>query len=56
MHDAGPVITGEYSDFPAWESRPVTVGTPVSKPAPVFTKLDESVVDEELARAGVTRP
>ena len=24
---------------------------PISKPAPVFTKLDESVVDEELARA-----
>ena len=32
-------------------------GTPVAKPAPVFTKLDPSVVDEELARlraSGVT--
>ncbi len=46
-----PVITGEYSGTPRWESRPVVVGTPISKPAPVFTKLDESVVDDELARA-----
>ena len=29
-----------------------TVGTPVDKPTPVFTKLDPSVVDEELARLG----
>jgi methionyl-tRNA synthetase len=47
-----PVITGEYSSTPRWGSRPVVVGTPISKPAPVFTKLDESVVDDELARAG----
>ncbi|GGL34835.1 methionine--tRNA ligase [Phycicoccus endophyticus] len=47
-----PVITGEYSATPRWESRPVVVGTPIAKPAPVFTKLDESVVDDELARAG----
>jgi methionyl-tRNA synthetase len=46
-----PVITGDYSATPRWESRPVVVGTPISKPTPVFTKLDESVVDEELARA-----
>ena len=46
-----PVITGDYTATPRWESRPVVVGTPISKPAPVFTKLDESVVDEELARA-----
>ena len=46
-----PVITGDYSTTPRWETRPVVVGTPISKPAPVFTKLDESVVDEELARA-----
>jgi methionyl-tRNA synthetase len=26
------------------------VGAPVAKPTPVFTKLDPSVVDEELAR------
>ena len=45
-----PVITGDYSATPAWESRPVVVGTPIAKPTPVFTKLDPSVVEEELAR------
>ncbi len=45
-----PVITGDYSATPSWESRPVRVGAPVGKPTPVFTKLDPSVVDEELAR------
>jgi methionyl-tRNA synthetase len=45
-----PIITGEYSSTPRWERRPVVVGTPVAKPTPVFTKLDPSVVDEELAR------
>ncbi|QWZ06601.1 methionine--tRNA ligase [Nocardioides panacis] len=45
-----PILTGEYSGFPAWERRPVVPGTPVEKPVPVFTKLDPSVVDEELAR------
>jgi len=45
-----PVITGDYSSTPPWESRPVVVGTPVAKPTPIFTKLDPSVVEEELAR------
>jgi methionyl-tRNA synthetase len=45
-----PVITGDYSTTPRWESRPVRVGATVEKPTPVFTKLDPSVVDEELAR------
>jgi methionyl-tRNA synthetase len=30
----------------------VTVGVKVDKPTPVFTKLDPSVVEEELARLG----
>ncbi|MGA9747661.1 MAG: methionine--tRNA ligase [Nocardioides sp.] len=47
-----PVITGDYSGTPAWERRPVEVGTPVEKPSPIFTKLDPSVVDDELARLG----
>jgi methionyl-tRNA synthetase len=47
-----PVITGDYSATPAWRRRPLEVGTPVAKPTPVFTKLDPSVVDEELARLG----
>ena len=47
-----PVITGDYLDVPAWGRRPVEVGAAVEKPTPVFTKLDPSVVDEELARLG----
>ena len=45
-----PIIHGEYSGFPAWQRRPIVPGTPVAKPTPIFTKLDPSVVDEELAR------
>ena len=47
-----PILTGDYSNVPAWERKPVAVGTPIEKPTPVFTKLDVSVVDEELARLG----
>ncbi|RNM13753.1 methionine--tRNA ligase [Nocardioides pocheonensis] len=45
-----PVITGEYSGAAGWGRQPVKPGTAVGKPVPVFTKLDPSVVDEELAR------
>jgi methionyl-tRNA synthetase len=45
-----PIITGVYTATPRWESRPVPVGAPVSKPTPIFTKLDESVVEDELKR------
>jgi methionyl-tRNA synthetase len=52
-----PVITGDYTATPTWESRPVKAGTPVAKPSPIFAKLDPSVVEEELARlAGDTEP
>ncbi len=47
---AYPVITGDYAGTPRWESRPVTPGTPVARPVPVFTKLDPGVVEEELAK------
>ena len=47
-----PILTGEYSSTPRWERRAIAVGTPIAKPEPVFTKLDPSVVDEELARLG----
>jgi len=49
---AYPIITGDYSKVPAWERKLIAVGTPIEKPTPVFTKLDVSVVDEELARLG----
>ncbi|WP_166850334.1 methionine--tRNA ligase [Isoptericola sp. BMS4] len=52
-----PVITGDYQadqhgehGFPTWTSRPVAAGTPIDKPTPVFTKLDDSIVDSELER------
>ena len=45
-----PIITGDYTGVPAWERKPIVAGTPVGKPSPIFTKLDPSVVDEELAR------
>jgi methionyl-tRNA synthetase len=45
-----PVITGEYSRTPRWESSPVPVGAPVAKPSPIFTKLDESIIEDELDR------
>jgi len=48
--DGYPIITGDYAATPRWESRPITVGTPIPKPFPIFTKLDPSVVDEELER------
>jgi methionyl-tRNA synthetase len=47
-----PVITGDYDSTFRWESRPVTPGTRLAVPAPLFTKLDPSVIDEELARLG----
>ncbi|WP_076463552.1 methionine--tRNA ligase [Actinomyces mediterranea] len=45
-----PIITGDYTSAPTWERHPITVGTPIVKPTPVFTKLDESIIEEELAR------
>jgi methionyl-tRNA synthetase len=51
--DAGrsyPVITGDYTSTPPWESVPVVVGTPIAKSSGVFVKLDESVVEDELQR------
>jgi methionyl-tRNA synthetase len=47
-----PILTGDYSGAPAWGRSAAVVGTPVEKPTPVFTKLDPSVVDDELARLG----
>ena len=51
-----PIITGDYTGVPTWERHEVTVGTPVGKPSPVFVKLDESIVEEELARYTSSRP
>ena len=49
-----PVITGRYDGAARWASQPLRPGTPLATPVPLFTKLDTSVVDEELARLGVS--
>jgi len=45
-----PIITGDYSNTLPWHSDPIVAGTPLHAPTPLFPKLDDSVVDEELAR------
>ncbi|CAA9439071.1 MAG: Methionyl-tRNA synthetase [uncultured Quadrisphaera sp.] len=45
-----PILTGDYSAAPPWAPRPVVPGTPVGPPSPIFTKLDDAIVEEELAR------
>ena len=45
-----PILTGDYTGVRRWERQRIEPGTPVAKPAPVFTKLDPAVVDEELER------
>ncbi|SEP94282.1 methionine--tRNA ligase [Microlunatus flavus] len=43
-----PVLMGDYANEQAvWASRPIVPGTPLVKPTPLFTKLDE-----ELGRTG----
>ncbi|RCW39931.1 methionyl-tRNA synthetase [Halopolyspora algeriensis] len=45
---AYPVLMGEYaSEQASWQSRPIGVGQPLSKPTPLFGKLDT-----ELAETG----
>ncbi len=46
-----PILTGDYVGYPGWERHDVLVGREVPQPHPVFAKLDESIVDEELERA-----
>ncbi|ATH96702.1 methionine--tRNA ligase [Dermabacter jinjuensis] len=50
-----PIITGDYTNVPAWGHRPVTVGAPVAKPKPIFRKLDPNIIEEELERLGVDK-
>jgi methionyl-tRNA synthetase len=45
-----PVITGSYDGAARWASVPLPVGAPLAPPTPLFTKLDTSVIEAELAR------
>jgi methionyl-tRNA synthetase len=44
------VLMGDYDTGARWESTPVEAGRPLHPPTPIFTKLDPSIVDEELER------
>jgi methionyl-tRNA synthetase len=45
-----PILAGDYTAGARWEPAPISVGTQLAPPKPVFRKLDPSIVDEELAR------
>ena len=46
-----PIITGTYNQaMPRWQREELPSGQAIPKPAPIFTKLDDSVVESELER------
>jgi len=53
-----PIMTGDYrlptetdaGTIRPWASKKIAPGTPVGAPTPIFTKLDDSIVEDELAR------
>ncbi|MDO5645054.1 MAG: methionine--tRNA ligase [Dermabacter sp.] len=49
-----PIITGDYTEAPAWGHHEVAVGRPVVKPTPIFRKLDPAIVEDELSRLGIS--
>jgi len=44
------VLQGDYRTAAVWGSRPISAGTKLATPTPIFTKLEDSIVAEELAR------
>jgi len=48
--NAYSVLMGDYDTGARWESTPIVAGTRLATPAPVFRKLEPTVVDEEIAR------
>src|SRR5436190_5490059 len=51
--EGGPaysILTGDYETGARWESTPISPGTPLSAPTPLFRKLEPTIVDDELAR------
>ena len=47
-----PILTGDYAVGAKWLSVPIEPGRELAAPKPVFKKLDESIVEEELRRLG----
>jgi methionyl-tRNA synthetase len=45
-----PILTGDYSVGAKWAPVPIESGRELAAPKPVFKKLDESIVEEELKR------
>ena len=46
-----PIIRGDYSAAQGtWLRKDVVAGTPIPAPSPIFEKLDDSIVEDELAR------
>ncbi|MCC2592327.1 methionine--tRNA ligase [Tessaracoccus sp. OS52] len=51
-----PVLTGNYADELArWESIPLVAGTPLGKPSPLFTKVDELLAETGPSWAPIVR-
>jgi methionyl-tRNA synthetase len=48
------VLMGDYNIGARWEPSPLVAGTPLQPPKPVFTKLEPSVIEDELARLSDT--
>ena len=52
--DGGAGLPGDHRQTtparPGGSRAPIRPGTPLAAPAPLFTKLDPTVADEELAR------
>ncbi|HLS04475.1 MAG TPA: class I tRNA ligase family protein, partial [Actinomycetales bacterium] len=53
-----PIVTGDYrlatesekGTIRPWASQKITTGRPIAAPTPIFKKLDDSIVEDELAR------
>jgi methionyl-tRNA synthetase len=45
-----PVLSGAYSRVNRWEPAAIPIGQTLRSPAPLFQKLEESVIEEERER------
>ncbi len=50
-----PILQGDYaSELARWESRMIVAGTPLEKPSPLFTKLDDNLAQTGPSWAPIT--